>query len=101
MEWLYKRDADGNVKRYKSRLVAKGFMQREGIDFEEVYAAVSKHTTMKALLATVANQDLELDKLDVKTAFLKGVLEEEIYIRQPEGYEHSGPKMVCWLWSTL
>jgi hypothetical protein len=103
MKWVYKikRDADGNVERYKSRLVAKGFMQREGIDFEEVYAPASKHTTMRALLATVAACDFELDQLDVKTALLNGKLEEKIYMRQPQGYEQGGPNTVCRLRRTL
>jgi hypothetical protein len=103
MKWVYKikRDAEGNVEHYKSRLVAKGFMQRAGIDFKEVYAPLSKHTTMRALLATIAPRDLELDQLDVKTTFLNGELKEGIYMRQPRGYEQGGPEMMCRLRHTL
>jgi hypothetical protein len=103
MKWVYniKRDAQGNVERYKARLMAKGYLQREGIDFEEVYAPVSKHTTLRALLAVVAERDLVLQQLDVKTAFLNEELEEEIYMQQAQGYEEGGAEMVCHLKKTL
>jgi hypothetical protein len=84
---LVTKPAEGGGVRYKARLVAKGFMQVEGRDYTDVYAPVSKHATLRALLAKAAREDLHLRQLDVKTAFLNGDLEEEIYLQQPDGFQ--------------
>jgi hypothetical protein len=72
--------------RFKSRLVAKGFSQIPGIDYSDVYSPVVKHSSIRTFLSLVAVHDYELQQLDVKTAFLHGDLEEDIYMDQPEGF---------------
>ncbi|GKB43220.1 retrotransposon protein, putative, ty1-copia subclass [Tanacetum coccineum] len=89
-KWLFKIKEwiEGVQKpRYKARLVARGFTQRAGIDYNEVFSLVVRHTSIRVILALTACKDYELKQLDVKTAFLHGNLEEVIYMKQPPGYE--------------
>lgn len=103
-KWVYRKKeaTSGKGETYKARLVAKGYSQREGIDYNEIFSPVVKHTSIRAILAMVAMHDMELEQLDVKTAFLHGDLEEEIYMQQPEGFEKEGMKNhVCRLKKSL
>ena len=97
-KWVYKtkRHADGSIERHKARLVAKGFTQKEGIDFTETFSPVSTKDAFRMIMAMVAHFDMELYQMDVKTAFLNGELEENIYMRQPEGFIEQGSEhLVC------
>ena len=102
-KWVYriKEEHDGN-KRYKARLVVKGFQQKEGVDYNEIFSPVVKLTTIRLVLKIVAAENLHLEQLDVKTAFLHGDLEEELYMRQPEGFIKEDRKnLVCRLKKSL
>ncbi|KAJ4729013.1 Retrovirus-related Pol polyprotein from transposon TNT 1-94 [Melia azedarach] len=104
-KWVYKKkEGETSVEgiKYKARVVARGFTQREGVDYNEIFSPVVRHTSIRVLLAIVAHQDLELEQLDVKTAFLHGELEEEIYITQPDGFQVPGKEdYVCKLKKSL
>nr|GFA36965.1 retrovirus-related Pol polyprotein from transposon TNT 1-94 [Tanacetum cinerariifolium] len=80
---------------YKARLVARGFTQRAGIDYNKVFSPVVRHTSIRVILALTACKDFELEQLDVKTAFFHGNLEEVIYMRQPSGYEQDDMLIAC------
>ena len=80
-KWVYRlKEEDGGKKRYKARLVVKGFAQKKGIDFDEIFSPIVKMTSIRTVLSLVAIDDLHLEQLDVKTAFLYGDLKEEIYM---------------------
>ncbi|KAL8093519.1 hypothetical protein AgCh_035404 [Apium graveolens] len=87
-KWIFKRklNHDGSINKYKARLVAKGFRQREGIDYFDTYSPVARMTTIRMLIALASVHGLIIHQMDVKTTFLHGDLEEEIYTDQPEGF---------------
>ena len=90
--WVYKIKRDGNdqVERYRAGLVVKGYAHKEGVDFNEIFSSVVRLTTIRVVLVICVAFDLHLEQLDVKTTFLHGELEEEIYMLQLEGFKEQG-----------
>ena len=97
-KWTFKvkYNTDGTVERYKARLVAKGYSQKYGEDYDETFAPVVKHTTIRALLTVATTKQMLVKHFDVKTAFLHSDLTEDIYMEQPEGFvDPQKPEQVC------
>ncbi len=93
-------NTNGEIVRYKARLVAKGYSQQKGVDFDETFSPVARFDTIRSVISVAANEKLELAQFDIKTAFLNGQLDEEIYMAQPEGY-NDGTHKVCKLKRSL
>ena len=103
-KWVFKvkHNGEGKAVRFKSRLVAKGYTQKHGIDFEETFSPVVRFSSIRTLLALAIQRNLIVHQMDVVTAFLNGKLNEEIYMQQPDGYQVSGKKsLVCRLKKSL
>ena len=94
-----KTSCDGNG-RFKARLVAKGYAQKQGIDYDETFSPVARYDTIRTLLAVAASKNVKLKQFHVKTAFLYGELEEEVYLEKPEGFD-DGSGRVCRLKRSL
>jgi hypothetical protein len=94
-KWVFKLKVDSEGSpRYKARLVAKGYSQTAGIDYEETFSPVARYETIRTVLSVAASENMSLMNFDVKTAFLYGELDTDIYMRQPEGYRDGSTK-VC------
>jgi hypothetical protein len=102
-KWVYKTKyaLDGSVERHKSRLVAKGFSQVEGIDYNETFSPVAKMNSNSLVLSLAALQKWEVHQMDVKSTFLHGDLQEEIYMEQPPAYVQNDSSLVCHLKKSL
>ena len=92
MKWVFKKkmNAQGKIERYKARLVAKGYKQKAGNDYDKVFAPVARMETIRLLISQAAQFKWPIFQMDVKSAFLNGVREEEVYLEQPPGYMKIG-----------
>jgi len=87
--WIYKVKyaADDSAKKYKAKFVAKGYAQKEGIDYEETFTPLARYTSIRIVISLAAQMGWEIHQMDVKITFLNEVIEEEVYIEQLEGFE--------------
>jgi hypothetical protein len=103
-KWVYKikRNADGSISRYKAKLVAKGFHQQAGLDYDETFSPVIKPTTVRIILTLATQFSWPLRQLDISNAFLHGFLKEDVYMAQPQGFiDQAQPGYVCKLHKSL
>jgi hypothetical protein len=103
-KWLFKikHVVDGSIEKYKAGFVARGFSQKEGINYEETFTPMAKYTSIKTIIALATKMKWKLHQKDVKTNFLNGVIKEEVYIEKPQGFEVEDRKShVCRLKKAL
>ena len=88
-KWPYKikHGSGGSVEKFKERSVSGGFSQKEGVDYDDIFAPVARYTTIWSIIALAATQERNLHQMDVNTAFLHGAIKEEVYVEQPLGFE--------------
>ena len=94
-KWVYelKKDVNGNITRFKARLVVKGYLQQYGVDFDQNFASVVKPMAFRLIFALAAYHDLDIEQLDIVTAFLNGFIDQLIYVHMPKAYDVPG--MIC------
>ena len=94
--WLYKlkHAEDGSVEKYKARFVARGFSRVEGIDYDDTFASVDRYTSIRGLISIAAEMGWKIHQMDVKATFLNGIIQEEVYVEQPQGFEIHG-RVLC------
>jgi hypothetical protein len=92
VKWIYKLkfNMDGSISKYKACLVAKGYVQQEGIDYEETFSPVARLETVRTFISIASQLKLTIYQMDVKYAFLNGYLKEEVYVEQPQGFIAKG-----------
>jgi hypothetical protein len=103
-KWIYKikHAADGSIDKHKARFVARGFSQKEGVDYEETFTPVAQYTSIRTIISIATQMGWRIHQMDVKTAFLNGNIEEEVYLEQPRGFEvHNRASHVCLLKKAL
>ena len=98
LKWVFKlkKNSEGEIIKHKARLVVKGYVQQQGIDFDEVFTPVTRLDTVRVMLAIAENRGWQVHHLEVKSAFLNGELQEEVYVTQPEGYEVKGKESLVY-----
>jgi hypothetical protein len=95
--WLYKlkHATDSSIEKYKARFVAWGLSQVEGVDYDETFTPVSRYTSIKAVISISTDMGWKIHQMDMKTAFLNGLIQEEAYIEHPLGFEVLGESLMC------
>ena len=88
-KWLYKikHGFDGNAEKFKARFIPCGFSQKEGVDYDDIFAPMARYTTIQSIITLAATQGWNLHQMDVKTSFLHGAIKEEVHVGQPLGFE--------------